>query len=80
MEHIIERAKFVTNHLAGVYGYHASPECAPQGSGQCDGFDYDSSETETCQCPCHTGEDPLFERCTLGGMHDAHIAMWNWGA
>lgn len=77
MSHIIERAMFVANHLQGDYEYFASTGCAPEGDGQCDG--YDETASMFCSCPCHTGDDPLFEVSTVQEFKTAHDIMWNWG-
>lgn len=35
---------------------YLSAECAPKGSAQCDGHDYDTDTA--CDCPCHLSDLP----------------------
>lgn len=48
------------------FGLTISPECAPSGSGQCDG-------TECTDCPCHDNWDlPI----TVAGVKVWHDNFW----
>lgn len=53
------RAEIVVEYTIptwSAYPVALSAECAPKGSGQCDGHDYDLDAP--CDCPCHEVEVP----------------------
>lgn len=51
-----------------AYPLTVTEECAPGGSGQCDGHDYDDPGAD-CECPCH--------RMDLGVLNVPQVEKWH---